>query len=80
VGVLLNAAVVLLALLVCASLALLAWTLAINGRDAVRTERARVAAARASLATTEATMRERLAIAGATLRDVFDRMRPKGDS
>lgn len=79
-GVLLNAAVVLLALLVCASLALLAWTLAINGRDAVRAERARVAAARASLASTEATMRERLASAGATLRDVNDRMRPKGDS
>jgi hypothetical protein len=80
VGVLLNAAVVLLALLVSGSLALLAWTLAINGRDAVRAERARVAAARASLASTETTMRERLATAGATLRDVNDRIRPKGDS
>jgi hypothetical protein len=79
VGVLLDAAVILLALLVSGSLALLAWTLAVNGRDAVRAERARVAAARASLASTEVTMRERLATAGARLREVNERMRPKGD-
>ena len=79
-GPLLNAAVILLALLVSGSLALLAWTLAVSGPEAVRAERARVAAARASLASTETAMREHLAKVGAALRDVNDRMRPKGDS
>ncbi|HET7686943.1 MAG TPA: hypothetical protein VFM19_11095 [Candidatus Limnocylindria bacterium] len=78
-GPVLDAAVVVLALLVCGSLGLLAWTLAVGGRAAVRTERERVAAARAELAMTERALRERSAAVETALRGANERIRPKGD-
>ena len=78
-GLVLEAAVVALALLVCASLGLLAWTLAIGGRQAVRPERERVSAARAELATAERRLRSRLAATEAVLRTANERMRRTGD-
>lgn len=78
-GLVLDAAVVALAIIVCGSLGLLAWTLAVNGRAVMGLERRRVAAARSRLAVAERTLHERLAPTGAALRDANDRIRPKGD-
>ena len=63
-----------LALLVCGSLGLLAWTLAIGGRPAVEHERQRVTAARAELAVTERKLQERMATADAAVRMMNQRM------
>lgn len=63
-----------LALLVCGSLGLLAWTLAVGGRRAVGLERERVSAARAELAVAERRLRDRLATAGTALRTANQRM------
>lgn len=79
-GLVLDAAVVLLAIGVCGSLGLLAWTLAVNGRDAVRTELARVAQTRSDLAAAGRRLRDRSAATEAVLRQANERLRPKGDS
>jgi hypothetical protein len=79
VGLVLDAAVVVLAIIVCGSLGLLAWTLAVNGRAVMGLERRRIAAARKGLAVAERTLHERLAPTEAALRDANDRIRPKGD-
>ena len=63
-----------LALLVCGSLGLLAWTLAIGGRRAVEHERQRVTAARAELAVTERKLRDRMATADAAVRTMNEHM------
>jgi hypothetical protein len=61
VGPILDLAVIGLALLVCVSLGLLAWTLGVTGVRTVLVERARVADARARLATCERSLPERRA-------------------
>lgn len=78
-GLVLDAAVVALAILVCGSLGLLAWTLVVTGRAAVVAEGRRVSAARAELAAVERTLHDRMAATGAALRDASERIRPKGD-
>lgn len=78
-GLVLNAAVVVLALLVCGSLGLLAWTLAVGGRQAVRHEHERVIAARAALVTAERALRTRMASTEVALRTANQRIRPKGE-
>lgn len=78
-GLVLDAAVVVLALLVCGSLGLLAWTLAVGGRSAIRHDRERVSAARLTLATAERRLRTRMAATEAVLRAANDRMRRMGD-
>lgn len=78
-GPVLDAAVVVLALLVCGSLGLLAWTLAVGGRSAVRAERERIAASRAALAVTERRLLDRSAAVKTALRAANERIRPKGD-
>jgi hypothetical protein len=61
VGPILDLAVIALSVLVCASLALLAWTLGVTGVQAIREERARVDRARARVASLERELTERAA-------------------
>jgi hypothetical protein len=62
VGPILDLAVIALSVIVCVSLALLAWTLGVTGVAAMRGERARVDALRQRLAVLERTAPERLAV------------------
>jgi hypothetical protein len=60
VGPILDLAVIALSVIVCASLALLAWTLGVTGVAAIRGERARVEALRQRLEVLERAAPERL--------------------
>jgi hypothetical protein len=60
VGPILDLAVIALSVIVCVSLALLAWTLGVTGVAAIRGERARVDALRQRLAVLERAAPERL--------------------
>lgn len=59
-GPILDLAVIALSVIVCVSLALLAWTLGVTGVAAIRGERARVDALRQRLAVLERAAPERL--------------------
>ena len=72
-GLILDLAVVALAVLVIGSLALLAWTLAVSSVRSVRRSRAQVAASRRSVADAEARLRSAAAGAVATLSDLAAR-------
>ena len=76
-GPILDLAVIALAVLVCGSLGLLAWTLGVTGVRAVRLERLRVADARARLAAVERSLPERLAAIDEVLVQLSRRL--KGD-
>lgn len=69
-GPVLDLAVVALSVLVCLSLALLAWTLGVTGVRAVREERARMAALRTQLGERERMLAARIERADAVLRRV----------
>jgi hypothetical protein len=77
VGLLLDVALVVLAVLVVGTLGLLAWTLGVTGLDSVRQERERVAALRQRLTDAE----RRLPSRAAAIREVLQRLsaRLKGD-
>jgi hypothetical protein len=77
VGPILDLAVIALAVLVCGSLGLLAWTLGVTGVRAVRLERLRVADARARLTAVERSLPERLAAIDEVLVQLSRRL--KGD-
>jgi hypothetical protein len=77
VGLLLDVALVVLAVLVVGTLGLLAWTLGVTGLDSVRQERERVSALRQGLTDAE----RRLPSQSAAIREVLQRLsaRLKGD-
>jgi hypothetical protein len=77
VGLLLDVALVVLAVLVVGTLGLLAWTLGVAGLDSVRQERERVSALRQGLTDAE----RRLPSRAAAIREVLRRLsaRLKGD-
>ena len=72
-GLILDLAVVALALAVIASLALLAWTFAVTAVRATRLSRERIAAARASVGHAEARLRTATERASATLAQLAHR-------
>ena len=78
-GLILNLAVVALALAVIGSLALLSWTLAVSAVRAVRENREQVATLRRSVDETEGRLRAASALASATLARLRERTAPSGD-
>ncbi len=83
-GLLLDLAVAVLALVVIGSLAALAWTLAVSATRATRHGRERVASARHTVTEFDGRMREATALATARLaalteRTAPDRYEPPGD-
>jgi hypothetical protein len=79
VGLILDLAVVALAVAVIGSLALLTWTLAVNAVRAVADGRAEVAAARRRVADAEFQLRAATGRAAWTLARLSDRMTATGD-
>jgi len=79
VGLILDFAVVALAVAVIGSLALLSWTLAVSAVRAVRESRERVAGARGSVDEAEERLRTAAARASATLARLGERTAPPGD-
>jgi hypothetical protein len=77
VGPVLDLAVVALSVVVCLSLALLAWTLGVSGVRTVRQERARVGALRSRLAALEREITRQAADANEVLRRLSESV--KGD-
>jgi hypothetical protein len=77
VGLLLDVALLALAVIVCGSLLLLAWTLAITGPESVRRDRAKVAVARERLSLAERRMAHEGEALRAGLRELSVRL--KGD-
>jgi hypothetical protein len=77
VGLILDLAVVALALVVIGSLALLAWTLAVSAVRAERRGLAWVAEARRSIADADAQVRAAAARAGARLEELGHRIEPR---
>jgi hypothetical protein len=75
VGLILDLAVAILALLVLCSLALLAWTLAVSSVRAVEQTRMRVQARRQAVADQERRLRSAAANASAELADLAERTR-----
>ena len=75
-GLILDLAVAILALLVIVSLALLAWTLAVSCVRAVDVGRARVAAGRQAILETEARLLATAAEVSATVTSLAERTRP----
>ena len=75
-GLLLDLAVGLIAMVVTVSLAVLAWTFGISGVAAVRRGRAHVAAERTRVATMEADLLAAATDARASLEQLADRTRP----
>jgi type II secretory pathway component PulJ len=73
VGLILDLAVVVLAVVVIGSLALLAWTLAVSAVRASRRSLAGVTDARRSIASVDARLRAFAARAGATLEELSHR-------
>jgi hypothetical protein len=73
VGLILDLAVVVLAVVVIGSLALLAWTLAVSAVRASRRSLARVTNARRSIAEADIRLRASAARAGATLEELSHR-------
>lgn len=76
-GLILDLAVVALALAVIGSLAVLAWTLAISAPRAVHRQRARIAERRASIADAEVRLRASVDRAATTLAELVRRTRPR---
>jgi hypothetical protein len=79
VGLILDLAVVALAVAVIGSLALLTWTLAVSAVRSVAGGRAEVAAARGRVADTEVRVRAAAGRAAWTLARLSDRMTATGD-
>jgi hypothetical protein len=79
VGLILDLAVVALALAVIGCLALLSWTLAVSAVRAARESRERVAALRRSVDEAEGRLRVASARASATLARLGERTAPSGD-
>ena len=75
-GLILDLAVVAIAVVVAGSLALLAWTLAVSAVRAVRVERTRVAFLRRSLADGEDRLRTDAPRLAATLSSLANRTKP----
>ena len=78
-GLILNLAVIVLAMVVVGSLALLAWTLGVSAVRHVRDGRKQVASSRQSVADAEARLRSASARATATLAELAQRTDPQGD-
>jgi hypothetical protein len=76
VGLILDLAVVVLALMVLSSLAILAWTLAVSSVRAAEAGRERVAEVRRSVATAEGRLRSTAARAMSTLAELSTRTSP----
>ena len=76
-GLILDLAVVALALVVIGSLALLAWTLAVSAVRAARVSLAGVTDARRSIATVDARLRASATRAGSTIEGLARRTEPR---
>jgi hypothetical protein len=80
VGLILDLAVVAIALVVIGSLGTLAWTLAVSGVGAVRRERVAVSKARERVREADRRMRAAAARASTTVGDLVARTRPHGQT